>query len=418
MPDDLLQLYQATRDQSLALCEPLPIEDYGLQGAAFASPPKWHLAHTSWFFETFILKHFAQDYATPDPRYEVLFNSYYNGVGEQHPRDQRGLLSRPTVEQVVQYRRQVDTAMQRLLAEESHPDTAVIRDRTVLGVEHERQHQELFFTDLKYSLSLNPLAPAYAEANCPEARAPVASQWLPFEGGLSMTGFTGPGFCFDNEQPQHKTFIAPFALAGQLVTNGDFQKFIDDDGYRRPELWLADGWAILLEQQWQSPLYWREIDGQQLEFTLHGLWPRRDTTPVSHISGYEADAYARWAGARLPTEQEWEHAAAAAIVGDVGMDCGIYHPRGRRGDEQMAQLYGECWQWTRSAYSPYPGFSPSSGAIGEYNGKFMSNQWVLRGGSCVSKAGQLRASYRNFFYPQDRWQFSGIRLARDVHSTG
>ncbi|MEH6571159.1 MAG: ergothioneine biosynthesis protein EgtB [Halioglobus sp.] len=427
MSDAIEKLYRETRAQSLAFCGPLNTEDYGLQAEPFVSPPKWHLAHTTWFFETFLLKPFLTDYVTPDSRYEVLFNSYYNGIGEQFSRHRRGLLSRPTVAQVLEYRSHVDHAMARLLAVGSHPDRGEILVRAVLGVEHERQHQELFFTDIKYSLAMNPMLPAFAEAaleNKAEEALPL--QWCSYVGGVVQTGFDGDGFCYDNELPRHKVFLESFELAHRLVSNGEYQQFIDDGGYRRPELWLADGWATVQAQDWQMPLYWRQREGEALEYTLHGLQPRLSATPVCHVSGYEADAYARWADARLPTESEWEYAAATDAAAGApaagapatkgGVDEGYYHPRAAAHSEGLLQLYGECWQWTQSAYSGYPGFTVSAGAIGEYNGKFMSNQWVLRGGSCVSKSEQLRPSYRNFFYPQDRWQFSGIRLARNLAS--
>jgi ergothioneine biosynthesis protein EgtB len=412
MPDKLAQDYLDTRAQSVALCESLCIEDYGLQAADFASPPKWHLAHTTWFFETFLLKLFLQGYAAPEPLYEVLFNSYYNGIGEQFPRPQRGLLSRPTVDEVLDYRKRVDDAMLALLDVSGHPDRPDIEARVVLGIEHERQHQELFFTDLKYSLGVNPLLPTYVEGTCPGRSTEPPLIWHDFAGGLVETGFVGQGFCFDNELPRHRTYVEPFELASRLVTNSEFAAFIADDGYRRAELWLADGWAEVQAREWQAPLYWLDRDGESLEYTLHGLQARQPHQPVCHISGYEADAYARWADARLPTEQEWELVAADHLPAAGGMDDGLYHPRPADDGDGVQQLYDACWQWTQSAYSPYPGYRPSPGAIGEYNGKFMSNQLVLRGGSCVSKADQLRPSYRNFFYPQDRWQFSGLRLAR------
>jgi ergothioneine biosynthesis protein EgtB len=420
------QLYRETRAQFLAFCAPLELEDYGLQAEDFVSPPKWHLAHTTWFFETFLLKPFLHGYTTPDKRYEVLFNSYYNGIGEQFPRPKRGLLSRPALADVLDYRRHVDEAMVSLLAAASHPERDTIVARTVLGVEHERQHQELFFTDIKYSLAINPLLPTFLEVAAAEQAPVEALRWHAYSGGLVATGFAGDGFCFDNELPRHQIYLTSFELANRLVSIGEFQQFIDDGGYRRPELWLADGWATVQSQEWVAPHYWLQRDGKPLEYTLHGVQPRLADAPVCHVSGYEADAYARWAGARLPTESEWEFAAAdaaaavaaaadaAAADGEPGgVDDGYYHPRAARQGDGLKQLYGDCWQWTQSAYSPYPGFGASPGAIGEYNGKFMSNQWVLRGGSCVSKAGQLRPSYRNFFYPQDRWQFSGIRLARN-----
>ena len=410
---DLKALFVATRQQSLRDCDPLATEDYGLQAEDFVSPPKWHLAHTTWFFETFLLKPFAADYRPVDARYEVLFNSYYNGVGEQFPRPQRGLLSRPTVPEVLGYRSAVDTAMLDLLADAAHPAAAEIRQRTVLGVEHERQHQELFFTDIKYSLAVNPLLPAYLPPPAVEEDGPVpALRWLGWDGGLVEVGFSGEGFCFDNELPRHRAWIEPFELGHRLVTNAEYRAFIDDGGYDRPELWLADGWTTVQTRRWTCPQYWLRRDGEFCEFTLHGVQPLKPEAPVCHVSGYEADAYARWAGVRLPTEQEWELAAGSAAL-PPAESAARYHPEpAALGEDGLLQLYGDCWQWTQSAYGPYPGFRPADGAIGEYNGKFMSNQWVLRGGSCVSPPAQLRPSYRNFFYPPDRWQFSGIRLAR------
>ncbi|MCB1678904.1 MAG: ergothioneine biosynthesis protein EgtB [Halioglobus sp.] len=412
MDDTVAALFRHTREQSVAFCSALCNEDYGLQAAEFVSPPKWHLAHTTWFFETFILKPHADGYRTPEPLYEQLFNSYYNGIGEPFPRPRRGLLSRPTVSQVLDYRAAVDTAVQALLDDATHAARREILGRAVLGVEHERQHQELFFTDIKYSLAINPLLPAYAPGAPIPGGEPPPLGWRGHAGGLLEVGFAGPGFCFDNELPRHRVYVEPFELADRLVSNAEYQTFVDDGGYRRPELWLADGWTTVQEQAWRAPLYWLERDGEPLEYTLYGAVPRSTGAPVCHVSGYEADAYARWAGERLPTEHEWELAAQAAAAPSGGVDSGHFHPRPATGGPGLQQLYGDCWQWTRSAYGPYPGYRPSPGAIGEYNGKFMSNQWVLRGGSCVSNSGQLRPSYRNFFYPRDRWQFSGIRLAK------
>lgn len=403
------------REASLANCAPLQLEDYSLQAEAFTSPPKWHLAHTSWFFETFLLKPFLEDYEPQDPRYEMLFNSYYNGVGEQFPRPQRGLLSRPSLDAVLAYREYVDSAMQSLLAQPAHPQRQTIIERTRMGIEHECQHQELFFTDLKYSLAVNPLYPVYAE-QAPRSKAETAQplNWLSFEGGLIEIGYDDDGFCFDHELPRHESYLPAFQMASRLVTNGEFEAFIADGGYRRPELWLADGWDAVQRLGWSAPLYWREQDAAAMEFSLHGLIPRDPDSPVCHISGYEAEAYARWASARLPTEQEWEHAAeTTGLRLDDRADISL-HPGSSDGRAALDQLYDACWQWTRSAYTPYPGFRASEGAVGEYNGKFMSNQWVLRGGSCVSSPEHLRCSYRNFFYPVDRWQFSGLRLARDL----
>ena len=418
--DDALALaFQHTRAQSLAFCRPLQADDYMLQAEPFTSPPKWHLAHTTWFFETFLLKPFLQGYTPVDEHYEVLFNSYYNGVGEQFPRPRRGQLSRPSVEEVVAYREHVDEAMLKVLAEDEHPSRQDITARTRLGIEHEQQHQELFFTDLKYSLAVNPTFPTAFNTSIPSNNHQLeTSQWAHFEGGLASIGYDGDGFCFDNELPRHRVYLEPFELASRLVTNGEYAAFIDDGGYSRPELWLADGWDAVQRLGWKAPHYWLERDGQALEYTLHGLLPRSAANPVCHVSGYEAEAFARWAGARLPTEQEWEVAAFSADAPEDGVDAGHYHPAPDTGaGATPRQLYGACWQWTRSAYTPYPGYQAAEGAIGEYNGKFMSSQWVLRGGSCVSKASQFRPSYRNFFYPEDRWQFSGIRLARDIKST-
>jgi ergothioneine biosynthesis protein EgtB len=413
--DSLWGRFRQTRQDSVRYCEALSAEDANLQAAAFASPPKWHLAHTSWFFETFLLKTFAPGYREFNPHYEVLFNSYYNGVGEQFPRPQRGLLSRPSLAEVLRYREHVDSAMQGLLARVDAEQREQVEQRCVLGIAHECQHQELFFTDIKYSLSVNPLAPPYADCAPPDldAAAP-AIVWLDCEGGMVEIGHTGQGFAFDNELPRHRVWLEPFRLASRLVTNGEFQQFVDDGGYQRPELWLADGWEAVQSGRWRGPLHWREVDGVPMEYTLGGLVARGSERPVCHVSGYEAEAFARWAGARLPTEQEWEAAATQYPATPPALDNHTLHPQVARpgANESLLQLYGHCWQWTRSAYEPYPGFAPPEGAIGEYNGKFMSNQWVLRGGSCVTQPGQVRPSYRNFFYPQDRWQFSGIRLAR------
>ena len=411
----LLEQFLATRSYSIEICKPLEVEDYNLQAAEFASPPKWHLAHTTWFLETFLLKPFLINYKTINDLYETLFNSYYNGVGKPFRRASRGLLSRPDLDEVLAYRAYVDDGIQKLLGDEGHTDYATILARIVLGIEHERQHQELFFTDIKYSLSVNPLLPAYTCHTLENGAqtAPAAMEFIPFKGGMTETGHSGAGFSFDNELPRHRSWIEPFSMANRLVTNAEYQTFIDDGGYERPELWLSDGWTEVSTHRWRGPLYWQDTAEGAMEYTLYGLIPRQDDTPVCHISGYEAEAYARWCDTRLPTEQEWEYAASEYSMPGSGMTISSPHP----GSAQLPsagpeQLYDSCWQWTRSAYTPYPGFKTSPGAIGEYNGKFMSNQWVLRGGSCVSIPAQLRPSYRNFFYPPDRWQFSGIRLAK------
>lgn len=418
---NLIQRFQQARQQSLQACDPLFIEDFGLQAAAFASPPKWHLAHTSWFFETFLLKPFLSDYQSPNEQFQLLFNSYYNGVGEQFSRADRGLLSRPTVDEVMAYRAHVDHAMTRLLGDNDHPDRETINARCRLGIEHEQQHQELFYTDLKYSLYANPLFPRYCSSEQPlfSTKPDAPLQWREFSAGLVTVGTNAAltaqhTFAFDNEGPTSRVYLNAFALANRLVTNAEFQTFIDDGGYQRPELWLADGWATVQQEQWRRPLYWLDRDAQQLQFTLRGLQTRQPQQPACHLSGYEADAYANWAGARLPTEFEWEYAASLQPFVQSVFDPGKLHPTPAKGDEPLLQLYSDCWQWTGSAYRPYPGFKASAGAIGEYNGKFMANQWVLRGGSCASQSRHVRPTYRNFFYPQDRWQFTGLRLAKDL----
>ena len=397
------------RAQSLALCEPLEVEDYGVQPMADASPPKWHLAHTTWFFETFLLKPMLDGYVEFHERFEYLFNSYYNGVGRPYPRPERGNLSRPTVAEVLAYRTHVDGAMAELLARE---DDEVAR-RTVLGLHHEQQHQELLLTDLKVNFGRNPLAPPYQTAKPLAAVATARSlSFQPFEGGLVEIG-VNPGeaaFAFDNESPRHRVFLEPFELADRVVTCDEYLEFMADGGYETPSLWLSDGWAWVQQEGIRAPLYWRSRDDEWWEYRLHGEVPAAGATPVAHLSGYEADAFARWAGCRLPTEAEWESAAGAESVVGNFVESRSFHPRPpAEGDRQ---LFGDVWEWTSSAYGPYPGYAPLPGTLGEYNGKFMSNQLVLRGGSCATPADHLRPSYRNFFYPPDRWQFTGLRLAR------
>ncbi len=371
----LLQRYQQVRQQSLQACEPLVVEDFGLQADAFTSPPKWHLAHTSWFFETFLLLPFLAEYRSPEERYQLLFNSYYNGVGEQFSRQHRGLLSRPTIDEVMAYRTHVDLAMTLLLERLEHPQRETIVARSRLGIEHEQQHQELFYTDIKYSLFANPMLPGYDAAGQQSAAlqqdaAPAADlQWCNYEGGLVSVGVDlqladERRFSFDNEGPASSVYLNPYALANRLVSNAEFQQFVDDGGYQRPEFWLADGWATVQQQKWRHPLYWQDRDGERLQFTLYGLQTRYPGQPVCHISGYEADAYACWAGARLPTELEWESAASLQAFAAANFDPAKLHPVPARGDMPLLQLYNECWQWTGSAYRPYPGFKASAGAIG------------------------------------------------------
>lgn len=406
--------YNEVRGQSLALCAPLETEDYQVQPMADASPPKWHLAHVTWFFETFILRKYQRGYVPFHPAYEVLFNSYYNGVGEAYPRSNRGSLSRPTLEDVFEYRRYVDDHMQAFLNQEL---SAEMIFSVELGLNHEQQHQELILTDLKYNLGSNPLKPAYIDQPYAPGPESGALTWSAYEGGLIETGNNGDaGFVFDNETPVHKSYLEAFELADRTVTNREFLAFIEDDGYSRSELWLSDGWAHLnglQEKRWQAPLYWRELEGKRLEYTLTGERQLNESAPVCHVSGYEADAYARWAGARLPTEEEWEHAASGEQAVGNFVENRIFHPVAEKPDESIG-LFGNVWEWTSSSYSPYPAFVPFAGQLGEYNGKFMANQLVLKGGSCATPQSHIRASYRNFFYPPDRWQFTGIRLARSV----
>ena len=400
----LAEDYSRIRRFSEQLCAPLAPEDMGLQACPEVSPPRWHLAHTTWFFETFLLSPHLPGYRVFHPEFEVLFNSYYNGIGEQYPRPQRHLLSRPTGEQVLAWRQQVDQAMARLIA--ARPDLSAL---ITLGLNHEQQHQELLLTDILYSLSFNPLAPALTQPQ-PITGEPGALTFQTFAGGLVDIG-AHAGFAFDNEAPRHRVWLEPYRLANRPVTNGEFRDFIRDGGYRRPELWLSDGWAWVQQHGIQRPLYWH--DDLQQHFTLAGRQPLQAGRILAHVNYYEADAYARWAGLRLPTEAEWEHAADQVSVTGHFVDSGTCQP-GAASDAPLSHLFGDVWEWTASAYLPYPGFQAANGAVGEYNGKFMCNQMVLRGGSCATSRDHIRASYRNFFYPHLRWQFSGIRLAGDA----
>ncbi|MCB9752046.1 MAG: ergothioneine biosynthesis protein EgtB [Myxococcales bacterium] len=415
----LAEAYQRVRAATEALAAPLSAEDQVAQSMADASPTKWHRAHTTWFFETFVLGPGVADYAPFHPAFAHLFNSYYVSVGTMHARPQRGLLTRPPLATIAAYRRHVDAQLLALLGGELRLSGGLARDellaRVEIGLHHEQQHQELIVTDLKHLLSHNPIAPVY-RARPEDARGVAAPlDWIAHEGGVHELGFAGAGFHFDNEGPRHRVFLEPFALASRLVTNAEYQAFIDDDGYARPELWLSDGWATSSREGWRAPLYWR-ADGRV--FTLAGERARADDEPVCHVSYYEADAYARWAGARLASEQEWEIMARAssplATSAGVFADHGRLHPAPAAASTsgEPAQLFGDVWEWTSSAYAAYPNYRPLPGALGEYNGKFMCNQFVLRGGSCATPRDHIRATYRNFFYPPARWQFSGIRLAR------
>ena len=380
-----------------------------------ASPVKWHLAHTTWFFETFVLAQYSPGYRPFDPAYRRLFNSYYVAVGERHPRPERGMLSRPALEEVLDYRAHVDEAMIALFDRKDLSQEA--KNLVELGLQHEQQHQELVLTDVKHLLSRNPLRPAYRRRwplTPIRAREP---RWIAFAGGACEVGHAGEGFAFDNETPRHRVWLEPFEIASHPVTHGDFLAFIEDGGYSRPELWLSAGWDAAQAGAWQAPLYWTRREDGWTSFTLHGEVPVDPNTPICHVSFYEAEAYARWAQARLPGEAEWELAAQSAPRDGNFVESGALHPLALREsppDGQLAQAFGDVWEWTRSDYGPYPGFKPASGAVGEYNGKFMSGQYVLRGGSCATPAAHIRHTYRNFFPPQARWQFSGLRLARDA----
>ncbi len=406
--------YNAVRHMSETLCQPLAPDDFGLQAMPDVSPAKWHLAHTTWFFETFLLKPFLAHYRTFHPQFEHLFNSYYEQVGTPFPRARRGLISRPTTEEIFRYRTYVNDAMATLLASTEDALWPEVAARVTLGCHHEEQHQELFLTDIKYNFSINPLKPAYrADLPTLSAGTDTALTWIEQPGGMQEIGHDGEGFAFDNETPRHRVLLSSYALGSRLITNGEYLAFIEAGGYRHPEHWLADGWRAAREKSWQAPLYWEKADGRWQLFTLAGMHQLSEHEPVCHVSFYEADAYARWAGKRLPSEGEWEAIAIRETVRGNLRESGYLHPVPVTGKGKPAQLYGDVWEWTRSPYTPYPGYRPAAGALGEYNGKFMVNQLVLRGGSCVTPADHVRTSYRNFFYPADRWQFSGIRLADD-----
>jgi ergothioneine biosynthesis protein EgtB len=403
----------ATRRLSAELTRPLSDEDQVVQANDDASPAKWHLAHTTWFFEAFVLKPFLEVYPLFDERFEYCFNSYYESVGPRHPRPKRGLLTRPSADEVRAYREHVDAALERLFAINLQPRAAELIE---LGINHEQQHQELLLTDILSLFAGEPLKPAYTRAHPGVAVAePPPLDWVSFDGGIYAVGYDGEGFAYDNEGPRHDELMRPFKLANRCVTNAEWIAFIEAGGYRTATLWLADGWATVKAQGWTSPLYWEEADGGFMQMSLVGFRPLDPAAPVSHVSYYEADAFARFAGYRLPSEFEWEVAADEVPV--KGRTLGAGHLRPVRVETRGAglkQMYGDVWEWTRSAYLPYPGFHAAPGAVGEYNGKFMCNQFVLRGGSCATPEGHIRKTYRNFFYPHQRWQFMGLRLASDA----
>jgi ergothioneine biosynthesis protein EgtB len=407
----LLDRYFDVRQLSETLCDPLEIEDYGVQSMPDVSPAKWHLAHTTWFFETFLLVPYLDGYSVFHPKYNYLFNSYYESIGARHPRPQRGLLSRPTVEQVYQYRTYVDEAMRSLLSQAANPPE--VNERTLLGLHHEQQHQELLLTDIKHILSTNPLHPAYCvDLPSLNSATPSSETWLDYPANLYHIGVDEAEFFFDNEGPVHPTYLQDFWLSSRLITNGEYLEFIQDSGYEKSGYWLSEGWTTVRSQQWDAPLYWQQMGDEWFVMTLGGLRPLNLDEPVCHVSYFEADAYASWAGQRLPTEAEWEVSASGVPIQGNLMEKGYLHPMPATGISRPDQLYGDVWEWTQSAYLPYPGYHTAEGAIGEYNGKFMCNQMVLRGGSCATPPGHIRPTYRNFFPPSSRWQFSGIRLAR------
>lgn len=424
-PDDWLENFRKVRAVTEQLCSPLQTEDYVIQSMDDVSPPKWHIAHVSWFFEAFLLKPFLEGYVSPNETYDLLFNSYYETHSSPFPRPRRGLLSRPTVVDIYHYRRHVDDAMARLLSNPPTKHGQAIAERVSLGIHHEQQHQELLAMDIKHILAQNPLRPVYNKRlQVPPERSPVPLRWKAYEGGLVFVGLK-PGsvnFAFDNERPAHRQYLEPFELATRPVTNQEYMSFMAQGGYHDPALWLSDGWDLIRKNGWTAPLYWVRDGEQWYHFTLGGWRPVDPNAPVCHVSFYEADAYARWAGHRLPTEAEWEHCASYSRKWHGNFaENGYLQPvaAADAGEDSQRdpplQLFGDVWEWTGSAYRPYPGFKPLSGSLGEYNGKFMSGQMVLRGGCCATPASHIRPTYRNFYPPSARWAFSGFRLAREAN---
>lgn len=413
-PKSNMEHFNQVRNFTESIVRPLQPEDFTVQAMEDVSPPKWHLAHTTWFFERFVLKSFMKGYKEFHPRFDFLFNSYYESVGPFHPRNERGMLSRPSIDQIFDYRNYVNQHVESLLKEERSDSMDEIHALIEIGLNHEQQHQELLLTDIKYNFWKNPLQLAYQEYEDKAVRQ-TSTDYLDYEGGLIEIGHDGRSFSFDNEQPVHKVWLDPYKIATQPVSNGEFLDFIEDGGYEKPQFWLSDGWAAVKKYKWKSPLYWEKTDSGWSYFTLSGKREINPNEPVCHVSFYEAYAYASWAGKRLPTEAEWEFASKNLSIKGNFADEGHYHPTEESLDDHpVHKIYGDVWEWTGSPYSPYPRSKPLEGALGEYNAKFMCNQMVLRGGSCATSASHIRPTYRNFFQPEKRWQFSGIRLAEDV----
>ena len=415
--EQLIERLRAVRDFSTRLTRGLQPEDCVVQSMPDVSPTKWHLAHTTWFFETFVIKNWVTGYRSEVPQYAYLFNSYYNAAGTMHRRDLRGLISRPTVQETHHYRESIDDCVVKLLEGADDALFAEIEPVMILGLHHEQQHQELLVTDIKHVFAQNPLRPVFEEnEETLEQNGIPAQEFVEFDEAILSIGHAGSDFSYDNEGPRHRALVGPFALANRLVTNGEFLAFIEAGGYVRPEFWLSLGWTTVQEQRWEAPLYWERHEGGWWNFTLSGFRPVEPSEPVTHISYFEADAYANWAGARLPTEFEWERASAGLPIAGNFVDTHRFHPAALNpdGSGTLRQMFGDVWEWTGSAYLPYPGYRAAPGALGEYNGKFMSNQMVLRGGSCATSRNHMRATYRNFFPPDKRWQFTGLRLARDL----
>ena len=403
--------FSRIREFSESLCQPLKTDDYQIQSIPQTSPPKWHMAHVTWFYETFILTDFQRDYKTFRAEYDFIFNSYYYTHGNMHPRPKRGLLSRPTVDEIYQYRHSIDEVMLELIESVDDSKLADLSFRIELGLHHEQQHQELLLMDVKHNFSANPLKPAYRNDLKISTGQPSTQDWIAFEGGINSIGTDGNKFCFDNETPLHEVLLRPYKLSRRFVTNSEYMDFINDGGYSNPALWLADGWTLIQTHGWHHPLYWSKDHNDWLQFTLGGMRELNPNEPVCHISYYEADAFARWSGNRLPLEAELEIMLDSEPISGNFIEDDYLHPIPANDN---GQCYGDLWAWTASPYTPYPGFKPLAGTMGEYNGKFMSNQMVLRGGSCITSIDHIRPTYRNFFYPDERWAFTGIRLAKDI----